>query len=246
MKERAEQMFWVHTRGIIVSLPPDATESIGKAHANGEEMHPNDQRRLNVINNDGILKKRYPSTKDGEEYMNSIDMEWREVLYSKADSISTQIVEEAKKMGKEDIAILLFGSVAKGLVRKQDHADPSNIDLTIIGQFTDKEREELLNRIRPIRDKEREEIRNNVGVFIQTPDKLRNSNYGAVFMYIGSSARALYDPKSIWSNLQEEALSSQKRCKEKKQNGRIMAGIAEWMNSNKIRLVFKREEVIAR
>jgi len=244
MKERAEQMFWVHNRGIIVALPPDATASIGNAYANRKELDHKDQRRLNAINNDGILKKRYPSAKDGEEYMNSVDMEWREVLYRKADLISVQIAEQAKAIGKEDFAILLFGSVAKGLARKQDHPDPSNIDLAVIGQFTDEEREELLNRIRPIRNKEEEEIGNNVGVFIQTPNKLRNSNYGAAFMYIGSSARALYDPKGIWSSLQEEALSSQRRCKEKKQNGGSKNGITKWTGSKETNVVFKREAVI--
>jgi len=246
MKERAEQMYWVHTRGVIVALPPDATASIGKAHANGEELNHIVQRRLSIINNDGILKKRYPSAKDGVKYMNSVDMEWREILYGKANSICTQIVEQAKAIGKEDFAILLFGSVAKGLVRKQDHADPSNIDLAVIGQFTYEEREELLDRIRPIRIKAVEEIRNNVGVFVQTPDKLRHSDYGAAFMYIGSSARALYDPKGVWSSLQEEALSYQRRCKENKQNRGSKNNIPQWMEPKKHFTVFKREEAVVR
>lgn len=246
MKERAEQMFWVHTRGVVVALPPDVTASIGKAHANGEEIYPNDQRTLSIINNDGILKKRYPSAKEGEKYMNSVDMGWREALYDKAISISEQIAEEAKAMGKEDVAILLFGSVAKGLVRKKDHADPSNIDLAVIGEFTKEEREKLMNRIRPIRHKEQENIGNNVGVFIQTPDKLRNSDYGAALMYMGSSARALYDPKGIWSNLREEALSCQRQSKEKDQNKGYKKTASQRMGLNMPRVVFMREGALAR
>lgn len=243
MKERAEQMFWVHTRGVIVTLPPDASASIGKAYANSEDLHHEDQRRLSAINNDGILKKRFPSAKDGEKYMNSVDMEWREVLYDKANLISTQIVEQAKAIGKEDFAILLFGSVAKGLTREKKHDDPSNIDLAVIGEFTDKEREGLLNRIRTIRGREEKEIGNNVGVFVQTPVKLRKSNYGTALMYIGSSARALYDPRGIWSTLEEEALAANSNCKkEKKQNGDY---IPKWMKPA-AHTIFQSQEALIR
>ena len=241
MKERAEQMFWVHTRGLIITLPPDATASIGRAHANGEELPQNEQLRLNAINNDCILKKRYPSAKDGKEYMNHVDLKWREVLYQKANLISSQIVEQAKEMGKEDFAVLIFGSVAKGLTRGQNHPDPSNIDLAVIGEFTEEEREELLNRIRPIRDNEEEKIGSNVGVFVQTPDKLRKSNYGASLMYIGSSARALYDPKGMWAGLEKEALLATSDRKGKKQNGTV---VPKWMKPVG-NIVFKPEAVIA-
>ena|SRR3989344_9266915 len=241
MQERAEQMFWVHSRGVIITLPPAATASISNACANGEGLNRGEQRRLHIITNDSILRKRYPSEEDGKKYMNSVDMKWRQSLYAKAILISEEVAAHARGIGKEDFAILLFGSVAKGLTRSQHDADPSNIDLAVIGEFTDQDREELLNRIRPIRDREEKEIGNNVGVFVQTPEKLRKTNYSTAIMYIGSSARTLYDPKGIWADLEKEALLASPTCK-KRQNGDCNP---KWIKPES-NTIFQRQETLTR
>lgn len=206
MAERAEQMFWVHTRGLNISLPPGATRNIVQAAQTGNDIPQHEATMLRVLTDDPILKKRYSCPEDGEEYMQTVDTRWREELYRFAETVSSTIVGQTHQMGKEDIAVILIGSVAKNLVKTKGHPDPSNIDLVVVGDFNQEEREDLLNRVRCVREQVAGEIGNNVGVIVQDPDKLRKNDYSVALMYVGSSARALYDPKGVWSDLEKDTL----------------------------------------
>lgn len=203
LQDHYEQMLWLHERGLVVTLPPEATRRIASSK-NG--LPETEAQRVRILSQDSILKKRYPAPEDGVVYMESVDLPWRKRLYQLAENVSDCIVQRAREIGKEDIAVILFGSVAKALSRAQSDPDPSNIDMAVIGDFTDPEKRELFNRIRPCRDQGKEIIGNNIGVHIQTVEKLRKNQYCTALEYIGSSARTLYDPKGIWDELEREAL----------------------------------------
>ncbi|GEM_PF-3430078 len=230
MTERFEQMFWEHKTGLIIALPPKATERIVQSTSCGQGIPSEEGRRLHIINQDPILKRRFPKN-SGIIYMDYVDFGWREELYKKAIGMTNKIVEEStligkvakNKNGKEiaEIAVILFGSVAKGLVRTKNHPDPSNIDLAVIGNFNKEEREELFNRIRRSRESIGIEIGNNAGVTIQCPEKLIKDNYSSALAYIGSSARALYDPMEIWKNIEWEALEKCNSVKRYRPIGKI-------------------------
>lgn len=180
-----------------------------------------EKARLNIMANCAILRRRYPTRVAGEEFMQNVDYERREELLQAARHLTEGIVGAWKQIDpKEDIAVLLFGSVAKGLVKREDHPDPSNVDLAVIGNIRPDQRVLLLDAIRPERERIREEIlarvpvlhskeRNpgNAGVMVQHTDKLRNGEYYGARNYIASGAFALYDPTNIWGQMEQEALA---------------------------------------
>src|SRR3989344_4178157 len=84
MRQEAEQLLWVHTRGLSVTLPPESTRKIAQAALAGREMPHEESARLAVIVNDPILRKRHPREKDGETYMEDVCCEWRSKLYDRA------------------------------------------------------------------------------------------------------------------------------------------------------------------
>jgi hypothetical protein len=123
----------------------------------------------------------------------------------------------------------LFGSVAKGLVKHTDHPDPSNIDLTVMGNISPDEREKLMESIRPHRKSVQQWLLSrvpfinssesnpgNAGVIVQHQDKVKNDNYEPARNYIASGAIALHDPVGIWANIEHQALIA---TIEKKNNG---------------------------
>lgn len=209
-RERAEQFFWVHNRGVRVALPPESTSKISKASILGQGVPEEEVQRLKVITHDPILRKRYPADSDGQEYMQSVCANWRNELLSRAQSISCEIAHQAESMRKRPTAIILFGSVARALTKYKGHEDPSNIDLAVIGHFNDSERTELFDRIRPVRESMAGEIGNNVGVIVQDVQAVRNNDFDSALIYIGSSATALWDPEGLWAQIEKDALERSK------------------------------------
>lgn len=207
MRQEAEQLFWVHTRGLVVTLPPDATRRISSAVDAGKPIPSEESSRLRVITMDPILKKRYPVQENGSDFMGQVCPDRRVFLYQKAVEVSGVIVQSARKIRKPKVAVILFGSVAKALVKRDGHGDPSNIDLAVIGDFNKNDREIMLDMIRDERDRVKTEIGNNVGVFVQSRDSVRGNNFDTAFNYIGSCARPLWDPHRIWRDLESAALS---------------------------------------
>lgn len=211
MGERAEQMYWIHSRGVAITLPPPITEKISGPISRGECVDPIQYHRLYLIENNSILKKRLPQDTDGERYMYRVDLKWRERLLEEVQKIAFVIkksVKEVTGFSDEDFAIILFGSVARGLCRNSSDEDPSNIDISVIGDFSDLDRGEIFERIRPDREKGGERIGNNIGIFLQTKEKLAKDNYSSVIQFIGACGYALHDPGNIWHNIETEALMS--------------------------------------
>lgn len=209
MSERIEQMYWVSTRGIIVTLPPPITEGVTRAAVRGQDIDLLQGQRLALIDNDSILRKRYPQSSDGCNYMCRVDLGWRGELLKEAEDVTSVIrksVLKATGFLDEDFAIILFGSVAKGLSRRRMDEDPSNIDLSVIGNFSEDQRTDIFDGIRAVRERGRMRIGNNIGVFIQTPEKLIKDFYAPLIQFIGSCAYPLHDPGNIWKHLEEEAL----------------------------------------
>lgn len=193
-----------------------------------------EKARLKQLIGCSILEKRYPTREDGEKFMrDEVDYNRREELLRMAHELTSHIIASWDIINPDkDIAVILFGSVAKGLVKKADHPDPSNIDLAVIGDISNEERVELYDRIRSKRkDIQRRIIKNNpnispevkqraienqyvdrkenlgnAGVFIQTPEKVKKNDYSAAMIYIRSNAHALYDPSGIWHRIENETL----------------------------------------
>lgn len=223
MKELIQQKVWLPDRGIEMLLPPRYSP-ISEAEPTREK-----NERLLQISNDGPLRKRYPSPEAGLKFMQTVDFDRRNYLLRLAQSATEKIVDEWKKINSEtEIAVIVFGSVAKGLVKKNDDPDPSNIDMSVIGNISDSDRDKLYDAIRPYRKSVQEDILGtsgevnspeknpgNLGICIQHTDKLTNGHFSAMAGYIGSGAFPIYDPSNIWGDLEKNALSRLADCREK-------------------------------
>jgi predicted nucleotidyltransferase len=189
----------------------------------GEPLVPwssRERARLHLITRDPMLKKRYATASQGVELMGKVCYERREQLLSLAKDLTGTVVREWNKISQDkNIAVVLFGSVARGLVRNPSHADPSNIDMSIMGSITGEERAMLMDAIRPARLQVRSVIlaayggeenfppsTGNAGIFVQDVDKLINNKYACAKEYISSNATVLYDPAGIWTAIEAAAL----------------------------------------
>lgn len=219
--DSGQQMFWVHTRGLIITLPPQISHEISQAV---NEEHPIPEMAsefLGVITRDSILKKRYPKPTDGENFMKSVDYNRRDELLALAQGLCKQIVETWNNINpNKDIAVLLYGSVARGLVKDTYNPNPSDIDLTVIGNFTEYERNKLMYSIHPMRNTVRRQIIEScpnvigefaediryAGTLVQNREKLTKERYSAAIHYLGSCITPLYDPSGIWVEIERRAL----------------------------------------
>lgn len=210
--ERVQQTLWLGDRGLVVMLPPKATEKVAHGVNNGG-IPKEELQRLKIMASDTILKNRYPTAEEGSKYMDEVDIAWRERLFGIAQQTSAHIVTHAQDMGKKDFAVVLFGSVAKGLTKSPNHPDPSNIDMAVIGDFTAEERDELFDRIRPYRKEQEGKVGNKVGVHIQHTEIFGKNRYNEALNYIASGATALYDPEGVWERIELQALQASETMK---------------------------------
>lgn len=203
-------------------MPPKETRDNMRRARLGEIVFwsSEEKTRLQQVINCGILAKRYPNSQEGARFMNEIDYKWRDMLEIMAQELTNEIVFKWHKINAtKDIAVVLFGSVAKGLVKRPDHPDPSNIDLSVIGNINIYERERLFDAIRPRRKEIQRRITancsaietgkpnpGNAGVSIQNIEKLKKDCYEPARRYVASNAYALYDPSGIWKEIETEAL----------------------------------------
>lgn len=224
-----DRLFTLPRRGLRVVAPPTSQVILQELKVNGKNGHPiwseQEKARISLLRDCRILRRRYPTAEAGRQFMDQVSTERREDLFRMAQDLTTHIVEKWQEVKSDKhIAVILFGSVAKGLVKNVDHPDPSNIDLAVMGDITDKEREELMEKIRPRRLEMRKQIRSvcpnidtkdetsgNAGVIIQNSKKVRNGEFGPALNYIASGAIALYDPEGIWEKIENAALNFQAR-----------------------------------
>lgn len=219
--ESGQQLFWVHTRGLMVTLAPHVTQQINRAVNHKQPLPRSISNILGMITRDPILKKRYPNPSDGEVLMDSVDYDRREKLLAIAYEFCNHIVGTWREINPhKEIAVLLYGSVAKSLVKTPNHPQPSDIDLTVIGDFSEQERRELREKIHPMRDAIRERIVKScpnitgappediryAGMMVQNTQKLIKNHYSDAIHYIGSCITPLYDPLGIWSDIENRAV----------------------------------------
>jgi len=227
-----------HVRAVMARAKQHVREGTRWTEDEKRNLWPAEERtRLKLLQTDPILKQRYPTRQEGLEFMDRVDYGRQYELIGLAYELTGAILDAWAEMtpGQDrDVAVILFGSVAKGLVKKPDDPDPSNIDLAVIGDFKDGERDILLNAIRPKRDEIGRKIREsvphiespesnpgNAGVFVQHTDKLEASAYGQARMYISSNAIAIHDPAGIWRGLETEALKELGRRMQAKEERRL-------------------------
>lgn len=219
-------------RGLKI-IAPEHTQKVmvlaQKHLAEGTRFTPEEKKdlwldtekaRLRLIIHCPILKNRYPTSTEGKELMENVDYKRRLFLLNLAIGLVPEIIFAWKSISsREEVAIVLFGSVAKGLVKKVENLDPSNIDLAVMGNISQKEREELLDQIRPARKRVQELILTdvpfinsseknpgNVGVIVQNTEVLTRNYFQPTKNYIASCAFPLYDPTGIWQGLEQQAL----------------------------------------
>lgn len=233
---RSEFRMTIPQRGISVVAPSDVAEVMAGARErkqSGVKLTPEERAtlwsdetkaRINMMTGCKILEQRYPTPNHGKKFMEQVDFERRDELLGYSLELTDTIVSSWQQINPDKpIAVLLFGSVAKGLVKKADNSDPSNIDMGVIGNITDTERESLLDAIRPKRQEIQRKILGtcpevdsnepnpgNAGVLVQSINKVIDSRYGvARGYYISSGAIPLYDPEGIWREIEEKALQTQ-------------------------------------
>lgn len=212
-----------HTRKVMELAKRHKTEGTRFTEAEKEDLWPEQEKaRLYLMKQCGTLKRRYPQATEGKKFMESVDYESREELMEKARTLSSDIVTSWERVNpNKQIAVVLFGSVAKGLVKHSQNPDPSNIDLAVIGDIDKDEKEKLLDEIRPHRRSVQEWIlgrvpflnsdeRNpgNAGVIVQNLNVVAKDNFEPAKNYITSGAIPLHDPAGIWQQVEETALKT--------------------------------------
>lgn len=223
MKLESEQFITLPQRGLRVLAPEETQRNMIRAKAGEVVLYSEEEKkRLNLLTRCRILKKRYPTPDSGAEFMREIDHKRRKQLFVMAQEMSDETVIQWHRINPNlDIAVILYGSVSKGLVKRPDHPDPSNIDLAVIGSMQKEEQEMLYDAIRPKRKELQRRILGtcpelnstennpgNVGVIIQPIEKLTIENYSQTRSYITACARPLYDKSDIWRTLESLALDA--------------------------------------
>lgn len=223
MEKEQYQYITLPKRGLKIIAPENVSKLMERSKEGEIVTYPeNEKKKLLLIRGCKILQQRYPSVDDGKAFMNDVDYSWREFLLGKAKHITNEIVNSYHQMASsKPFSVVLYGSVAKGLVKKPDHKDPSNIDLAIIGNINSKEREDLFDTLRPIRKNVQEEILShcpvlesdeanpgNVGITIQNLEKVMSNNFAPVRNYISAGAIPLFDNYGLWQSLEELALEN--------------------------------------
>lgn len=222
-KGESNYLITIPQRGLKI-IPPEETQKKMQMAKQGIKVEPyseEEKYRLKKMINCRILKRRYPTKEDGQAFMKDVDLEWRDQLLDMAYELTETIVQSWRKINtNSDIAVLLYGSVAKGLTKKPTHEDPSNIDMAVIGNIGDCERLDLYDAIRPKRQEIQQRILakcpvvnsdeinpGNAGVTIQDLSRIRNNYYYGVRSYIAAGAKTLYDESGIWRNIEMEAIA---------------------------------------
>lgn len=222
---KVEQLITLPRRGLKIVPPAETAENMRRAKA-GEVVLFSDEekKRIALLRQCAILKRRYPTPEEGKRFMQEVDYEWGEKLREMAQELSNTIVTEWKVINSEqDIAVILFGSIPKGLVKRPNHPDPSNIDIAVVGCIRKPERAQLYDAIRPKRLEIQKRILarcpvinssepnpGNAGVTIQPMERVLKDNYSQVVSYIRSGAEPLYDGSGIWNSLETYALQTYK------------------------------------
>jgi predicted nucleotidyltransferase len=224
-----EYLITIPTTGLRIIPPEETRRNIAFARSgilpfvdNTVYWSDREKARLKLLATNPIMRKRFPTRESGRKYMDAIDYERRESLLGYAYELSDHIASSWQEINKsKPISVILFGSVATGLVKNCNAACPSNIDLAVIGDFSEYERTSLYDAIRGKRTEIQERILadcveinsqeanpGNAGVTIQNVSKIIKSNFGGAREYIAAGAIALHDPYFIWDNIEQCALES--------------------------------------
>lgn len=145
---------YIPDRGVAVALPEKCAaksyiDPVAKQVTSNDLM---ESYRIGGIRSDSILAKRYPNPEVGWRYMAAVSTEWGAKLTDDAIKMGQELAEASRSMGKDQFAVVLYGSTARGLVKCPKHRDPSNIDMAIIGDFNLDERSSVLDKVRPLRE----------------------------------------------------------------------------------------------
>jgi len=210
----------VPKRGIQIFPPAETAHKMSQARR-GEVVTPfslEEKVRLRELIHAKILAHRYPTKERGKAFMAVVDYEWGSHLLELSREFAAFLVLSWKVVSVKPVSVILYGSISRGLVKRPDHPDPSNIDIAVIADFTDCEKEQFFDKIRPSREAIRGYILSktpainpdskggNVGIHLNTIRSLEVSNYSSTINYLQAAAVPLYDPDRIWERLEGEAI----------------------------------------
>lgn len=222
---KPEFLITLPRRGLQIIPPPETQRNMAFARRLQQEKSgrglplegivwsDQERARIKLIKNHGPIKKRYPNPECGRKLMACVDYERREELLVWAKDLSDHIVAEWQSISSRDpVAVILYGSVARGTVKPPDHPNPSDIDLLVTGHFWESHRQALFSAIQEKREEISERILGHIdltyaGVKIQSVRKLVVDGYNTTLNYIGSPVIPLHDSSSLWANLENSALN---------------------------------------
>lgn len=151
---------YIPERGVLVELPPSCSEGISICPETGRaSIDPLVRTQLRTIQNDPIIRGRYPSTQEGEQFMDEVSPQWRDRLLEHTEFLSEEIKQACFSIGSQRFAIILYGSLARNLTKDRTSEDPSNIDIAVVGEFSPKQKESILDSIRVARQQVTTEIK---------------------------------------------------------------------------------------
>jgi hypothetical protein len=193
--------------------------------------------RFDLILNSSVLAQRFPHPDAGRKLMGVVDYNYRNELFGYSLDMSKIIQNAIYTMPSyfdKYYAILLFGSIPRGLVKRPGYFDPSNIDIAVIGNFNSSERDYIFDHIRQDRHDLQDymlrqnkmwrmpfEQRCNVGVHIQDQGKITGNSFSTALQYISSCAYPLYDNYHVWSEIESDAIAYYNKKFEKKRERKL-------------------------
>ncbi len=164
MLEATSRSIYIPARGVRVELPPQVLAQSKMHEHNIHRCSQTCERPAIVplsweskywiiaIQNDRTLRRRYPQEEIGQRFMTQVDHDWRETLYDRALDLTGSIQNAAREIGVQRFAVVLYGSVARNLVKRPGHPDPSNIDIAVVGSISCQEKDEMYRLIRNDRE----------------------------------------------------------------------------------------------
>jgi hypothetical protein len=224
---KPEYLITLPNRGIQVIAPGETAMNMelarslpkGGAETPRIQWTEREKTRLWLMKNCRILANRLPSKESGKQFMETVDYKRREELLAMAHELSDHIAQTWTQINPDKkIAVILYGSVAKGLVKTPGQSPASDIDLTAIGDFSDSERAQLRARIHSKREEVRDRIVSTAfvtegeldiryaGALVQNVSTLTKNGFSDAINYVKSGASAIYDPSGIWAGIEGQAL----------------------------------------
>src|SRR6187549_1907831 len=104
--QNIENMY-LKDQGVVIEIPPHWSKHITfDPETEKVTIDPNTQTKILAVNEDSIMKERYPTPQHGWDFMEEVSPEWRKFLYQKAEEMTEAIVH-CNKLKGNPLAVVL-------------------------------------------------------------------------------------------------------------------------------------------